>query len=154
MIGPFTKRLFEWVYQEGFADESLRDKDWIGFGLRVFEGSEPASELDRATAALEAFLATKTKAELLAAALERNLLIAPITTTRDVLRFEQLEARRYWEDVDGVRYPGPVARFGRTPLAALAPAPALGADGERILAEPRQRRVSRRAPAPTGRSRG
>jgi crotonobetainyl-CoA:carnitine CoA-transferase CaiB-like acyl-CoA transferase len=140
MIGPFTRRLFEWIHEEGFADESLRDKNWIDFALHVFEGKEPAEELDRATAVLAAFLRTKSKAELLAAALERNLLLAPVTTTRDVLSLEQLDARDFWEMVEGARHPGRFARFSATPLPPRAPAPALGAGPPGRVAAPRRDR--------------
>jgi crotonobetainyl-CoA:carnitine CoA-transferase CaiB-like acyl-CoA transferase len=93
MIGPFTARLFRWMHEEGACDESLATKDWIGFFARVLDGTESPAELTRGNAAIAAFVATRTKDELLAAALERNLLIAPITTTSDVLALEHLHHR-------------------------------------------------------------
>lgn len=136
MMAPFTSRLVAWMHTEGFVDDVLRDKDWADFGLAVFEGRESIDVFDDAIKALQAFALTKTKAELLARALDVNLLIAPITTTADVMALEQLADRRYWETVEvngsggprAVRFPGTIAKFSSTPRPPLAPAPTLGAD--------------------------
>ena len=138
MIGPFTSRLFRWMHEEGACDESLATKDWIGFFARVIDGTEPPSELARGNAAIAAFVATRTKDELLAAALERNLLIAPITTTSDVLALGQLRHREYWEEVEGVRFPGSIAKMSGSPLRVLGRPPRLGEHTEEVRAEPRR----------------
>jgi crotonobetainyl-CoA:carnitine CoA-transferase CaiB-like acyl-CoA transferase len=138
MIGPFTARLFQWMYEEGGCDESLATKDWIGFFGRVVDGTEPASELARGTEAISAFVAKRTKAELLTAALERSLLIAPITTTSDVLALDQLASRNYWEELDGVRFPGAIAKLSATPLPPLGRPPRLGEHTASVFAEPRR----------------
>ena len=138
MIGPFTSRLFRWMHEEGACDESLATKDWIGFFARVIDGTESPSELARGNAAIAAFVATRTKDELLAAALERNLLIAPITTTSDVLALGQLRHREYWEDVEGVRFPGSIAKLSGSPLHVLGRPPRLGEHTDEVRAEPRR----------------
>ena len=138
MIGPYTSRLFRWMQEEGACDESLADKDWIGFFGRVVDGTEPASELGRGTKAISDFIATRTKADLLAAALERNLLIAPVTTTTDVLALEQLASRNYWELVDGVPFPGAIAKLSESPLTVLGRPPRLGEHTQAVLTEPRR----------------
>ncbi len=138
MIGPFTTRLFQWMFEEGACDESLAAKDWIGFFARVADGTEPASELARGTDAIRRFVATKTKAELLGAALHRSLLIAPVTTTTDVLALDQLEARSYWQDVDGIRFPGAMAKLSASPLRALGTPPRSGEHTAAVFAEPRR----------------
>jgi crotonobetainyl-CoA:carnitine CoA-transferase CaiB-like acyl-CoA transferase len=138
MIGPFTSRLFRWMHEEGACDESLATKDWIGFFARVIEGTEPPSELARGNAAIAAFVATRTKDELLAAALERHLLIAPITTTSDVLALGQLRDREYWEDLDGVTFPGSIAKMSGRPLRVLGRPPRLGEHTDEVRAERRR----------------
>ncbi|MCP4228299.1 MAG: CoA transferase [Actinomycetia bacterium] len=154
MIAPFTTRLVNWMYEDGFVDETLRDKDWSDFGMAVFEGREPIDAFDEAIKALQAFALTKTKDELLTRALEANLLIAPITDTADVLGLEQLEARDYWEpvEIDGAsgprpaRFPGSIAKFSATPCPPLPPAPSLGATPLHIANE-RRRPTVEAAPA-------
>src|SRR3954466_12428286 len=107
------------MHEEGACDESLATNDCIGFFPRGIAGTESPSELARGNAAIAAFVATRTKDELLAAALERNLLIAPITTTSDVLALGQLRDREYWEDVEGVKFPGSIAKLSGSPLQVL-----------------------------------
>lgn len=137
MIGRYTVRLWQWILAEGACGPDLGEKNWIDFAMNVFNGVESTSELDRATDVLAAFLRTKTKAELFRVALERNLLIAPVTTTRDVLEMEQLAHRGYWDDRDGERMVGPFVQSAQAPLRRLeAPPVPLGADTARLQAEP------------------
>ncbi len=139
MIGRYTMRLWQWIAEEGHCGPDLGEKNWIDFAMHVFEGIEPPSELDRATDVLAAFLRTKTKAQLFEAALARNLLIAPVTTTRDVLEMEQLATRDYWDRRDGKRLVGPFLHTVDAPLRRLGEAPAaLGVDTARLRAEPRR----------------
>ncbi len=151
-IGPFTRNLMTWACEEGFVDEATRDKDWINYGTLLFTGGEPPEEYERVKRALDPFFLSKTKAELLQGAFDRRLLIAPCTTTRDVVDSPQLEFRDFWEDVDQgsrlVRYPGPLAKLSATPLTPLPAGAALGADTEAVLAEaPRRPAVTVTEPA-------
>ncbi|MGD9749899.1 MAG: CoA transferase [Acidimicrobiia bacterium] len=136
MIGRYTERLWRWIQEEGRCGPELGEKNWIDFAMNVFNGVESPDALDRATEVLAAFLRTKTKAELFEAALGRNLLIAPVTTTRDVLEMDQLATRDYWDRVEGCRMVGPFLRADAAPLRRLEERPtALGADTERYGAE-------------------
>ena len=151
-IGPFTRRLFEWIHDEGMCSEADRDKDWIGFGMLLHTGEETIEEWERIKLLVEAFTVTKTKSELLEAALERRLLIAPVWNVQDVTDSEQLASRDYWETVDQdgfgpVKHPGPMVKCSVTPLKPLGGAPVLGQHTDEVLAE-RQRKPS--APAPRG----
>ncbi len=40
-MGPMTRRLMEYVCEEGFCDEATRDKDWIAYTELLFSGQEP-----------------------------------------------------------------------------------------------------------------
>ncbi|MEL7155433.1 MAG: CoA transferase [Actinomycetota bacterium] len=136
----FTRNLMNWIHEEGFCDEATRDKDWDDYPFMLLDGREPIEEYDRVKQVLTDFFATKTKAELLEAAMERRVLITPVWTTAEVAASPQLADRGYWEELEHaelgtVRYPGAFAKFSATPLAPLAPAPSLGADTEAVLAE-------------------
>ena len=96
-IAHFTRRFMEWVCEEGFCDAATRDQDWVAFGSMFMGDPEALKEYERLVELVSRFTASKTKAELLEAALERGLLIAPITTTEEVCRSEQLAAREYWQ---------------------------------------------------------
>jgi crotonobetainyl-CoA:carnitine CoA-transferase CaiB-like acyl-CoA transferase len=131
-IGVFSRRLMHWIHEEGGCDRATRDKDWIAYTELLMSGREPIEELERVKALVAAFTATRTKAELLAAAVERDLLIAPVATVADVVASPQLAAREYWRTVPApgggldVVHPGPFARFGAAPLRYRRPAPRVG----------------------------
>jgi len=159
LFGPgfraFTQNLMDWVHEEGFCDEATRDKNWTEYAMMLLDGREPVSEYERLKQLLTGFFATKTKAELLDAAMSRRLLITPVSTTGEVVDSEQLAVREYWEDVDhsdvvpqdetgagagsfdpaAVRYPGAFAKFTETPLLNLRRAPTLGEHTGEVLAE-------------------
>jgi crotonobetainyl-CoA:carnitine CoA-transferase CaiB-like acyl-CoA transferase len=122
-IGPMSRRMMEYVCEEGFCDTATRDKDWVAYADLLLSGQEPMEEFERVLAILRDFIASKTKGELLQAALERGLLIAPVTTIGEVAQSEQLAARDYWREVEHpelgetVRYAGPFAKFSETPIA-------------------------------------
>ena len=54
MIGPFSRRLMEWVHEEGHCDAAMRDWDWDAFGLRLVTTPEGPDELEQVKAAITA----------------------------------------------------------------------------------------------------
>ena len=154
LFGPgfraFTQSLMDWVCEEGFCDEATRDKNWTEYAMMLLDGREPISEYERLKQVLADFFATKTKAELLDAAMSRRVLITPVWTADEVVDSHQLAAREYWETVTQdlgdsdssnasgrveVRYPGRYARFSATPMRPLGPPPRLGEHTDEVLAE-------------------
>lgn len=137
-IGPFTKKLMHYIFEEGGCDEATRDKDWIAYTELLMTGREPFSEYDRAKLVIEAFTKGRTKAALFAAARERGLLIMPVTRIDEVVASEQLGARGYWETVEhpelgrSVRYPGAFAKFSGTPLEIRRRPPTAGEHNREI----------------------
>jgi len=142
-FGPASARLMEVVCEDGFCDEVLRDKDWIAIASLIAKGHEPVETHDRATAAIAAWTASKTKAELLEVARERQLLLAPAWTMRDVASNDQLECRGYFQALerpDGAgtaKQLGPFVRAGDETPSPAARAPLLGEHTTEILAEAR-----------------
>jgi crotonobetainyl-CoA:carnitine CoA-transferase CaiB-like acyl-CoA transferase len=127
----FTRRLMDWVHEEGFCDKATRDTDWVNFGGRLFNG-EALGEYERLKLILENFTQTKTKAELLQGALERGLVMAPVARLDEVVNSPQLAARHYWCKLEHpelgrkFRYPGPFAKFSQTPLSYRRRPPLIG----------------------------
>ncbi len=149
-IGPFTVKFMRWVWEEGFCDEATRDKDWIGYYGLIATGREPISEYERVKEIVGRFCASKTKAELMATAQKRGLLIVGVTMIDDVVHLEHLQARGYWDHIDGVTYPGPFGKCSATPLLRLASAPKLGHDTAAVLAEPPRTRGEPSGAQPAG----
>jgi crotonobetainyl-CoA:carnitine CoA-transferase CaiB-like acyl-CoA transferase len=128
--GHFMQRLLRWVAEEGFCDAALADQDWGTFGVRLGAGKLPPDAYDPVERALDAFFATKTHAEVLRAAVERRLLIAPVFAVDEIVESDQLAERAFAvavgrEGAEPDRYPGPFAKFTRTPLAYRRPPPRL-----------------------------
>jgi crotonobetainyl-CoA:carnitine CoA-transferase CaiB-like acyl-CoA transferase len=131
-LGVFSQRLMNYLHELGICDAATRDKDWIGYGGLLLSGKEPMAEYERVVELIAQFVAQRTKAELLSAALERGLLIAPITTMNEVLKSPQLRSRQYWQVLEHPElgryfpYPGPFARFSEAPIAYRQRPPLVG----------------------------
>jgi crotonobetainyl-CoA:carnitine CoA-transferase CaiB-like acyl-CoA transferase len=138
-IGPATRRLFDWIHEEGFCDDATRDKDWSAYGLHLMTGQEPIEELARCTDCIERFTLSHTKAELAEDAYRRRVLLVPISNTRDLLHSEQLKARDYWTELEHpelrrrVTYPGPFAKFSEAPIRYRRRAPLLDEHSREVL---------------------
>lgn len=138
MGGPFTRRLVEWMHHEGACRDVTVGRDYVDFAIKIQQGEYTLAEFGEIMDEIEAFTATKTKAELAAAASQRQLLIVPVADLDDVLASPQLHARGYWEEVDGLRHPGAMVKSAATPLPRLAAAPReVGAAGTSL--SPRNR---------------
>src|SRR5262245_29926686 len=148
-VGPATARLMEYVHDCGFCDEATRDKDWVSYGSLLASGAEPIAEFERVKRCVADCTRSKSKAELLQAALDRRLLIAPVSTIAEVAASQQLASRGYFQTHDyealGVklRHPGPFAKFAATPIRYRRRAPRIGEHTLEIRAEP-----ARERPAP------
>jgi crotonobetainyl-CoA:carnitine CoA-transferase CaiB-like acyl-CoA transferase len=139
-IGRFTRRLMEWIHEEGGCDAATRDKDWDRYFELLFSGQEPMAELERVKQVVADFTRTRAKAALFATALARGLLIAPVATVADVVESEQLAARAYWHPVPHpelgrtFRYPGPFARPSARPLTYRQRPPLVGEHNREVYA--------------------
>jgi crotonobetainyl-CoA:carnitine CoA-transferase CaiB-like acyl-CoA transferase len=102
-----SKALAEMANRDGMAQE-LKDYPWQTIDAATIS----QEELDRIIEPIRTFLETKTKAELFDEALERGILLAPITTMKDVVESPQLAAREFWQEVEHpelgetITYPG------------------------------------------------
>ena len=145
VLGPFTRRLMDWMHEEGFVDQATRDKDWVSYVQLLVTGHEPLPEFLRVMKAIEQFTLSKTKAELLQGTFDRHVLIVPVSTAADVLRSPQLEAREYWQRLahpvanELAPFPGPFAKFGATPIEYTRRPPRIGEHTEEVLGDPGRR---------------
>jgi crotonobetainyl-CoA:carnitine CoA-transferase CaiB-like acyl-CoA transferase len=156
-FGRFSRRLMEWLHEEDFCDESTRDKDWIGYAGLLGNGTEPVAEYLRVLGLIREFTRTRTKAELMAEALKRRLLITPMATVDELLASEQFATRDYWRALDHpgpARYPGPFAKLSETPIQYRLGAPTLGQHTAEVLGEVRELKGSPQATASRGESNG
>lgn len=156
-VSAFMDRLMHWAADLGLCGAARLGQNWARYGARLLAGEVPDEDYDDLMRTLERLFASKTKAEILRAAVARRLLAAPVLDVGEVLASEQFAARgALWSvAIPGrdapLRVPGPFARFSRTPLVQRFAPPRLGAgDPARLAAEragPAPRRVGAAAPA-------
>ena len=150
-FAPFCRRLTDWLEEEGASDENLRSIDWVNIGVQLFAGEVSFDTVAAAFATYGRFLASKSKAELWDAALERNLLITPSMTIADLVDYEHLEAREFWDvQPDGqggeVKFPGELVKFKNNSASFPGRPPTLGEHNDSIALE-RPNEIHVREPA-------
>jgi crotonobetainyl-CoA:carnitine CoA-transferase CaiB-like acyl-CoA transferase len=135
VIGPYTNRLFAWMRDEGECPDELADRNWIDYAMDVIEGRAGLDVLEHAAATVDAFIRRRRESML------RGALIAPITTTRDLVELDHLGERGYWEELvlpgraSGAQLPGPFARLTGSPTRVLGAPPSIGEHTEEVLAD-------------------
>jgi crotonobetainyl-CoA:carnitine CoA-transferase CaiB-like acyl-CoA transferase len=129
-----------WAREEGetlpASFEALTDEELaLGSALYPTKPPELAAEL---TAFFAAFIAKRTRRELVDGAMKRRLLISVVNTLSDVLADDQLEARGYFQPLpnggSAPLYPTRWAHMTATPLIETPAAPRLGEHDGRIEA--------------------
>jgi crotonobetainyl-CoA:carnitine CoA-transferase CaiB-like acyl-CoA transferase len=121
-------RLVAWMDAEGMAPDWLKAVDWLTVNLRALTHEE----FERYSDVFEQFFLTKTKSELMEAAIKDGHMFGAVNTVADVAQSPQLAARDYWQTVEypnlgcALRYPGPPARMSATPWTIRGRAPSIG----------------------------
>jgi crotonobetainyl-CoA:carnitine CoA-transferase CaiB-like acyl-CoA transferase len=130
MQGPYTRRMMDWICEEGACDGATRNKDWIKYLNLLLSGAEPLDEFYRVLNILKAFIAARSVDKLFAEAQQRKIMLVPAYSLDQVLGDWQLAAREFWwqaHDLPGrPRVNGPMAKFSATPLRYRHRAPRLG----------------------------
>ncbi|MGY8958329.1 MAG: CoA transferase, partial [Alphaproteobacteria bacterium] len=73
-------------------------------------------------------MATHTKADLFRQLSDKQVLAGPAFTMDELDKNEQLDARAFFTEMDGVKYPGAPFKMSRTPFALKSGLPTPGAD--------------------------
>ena len=133
---PGLVAMVQYMDEHGMASPGLRAMDWKRYNHNLLT----QDEIDALSSEFGAFFRTKTMAELYRAACERNLMLAPIDTARDIVASEQLAARGFFVDVEypgrgPLRCPGAFATSNATAIGIHRPAPRLGEHTAEVLAE-------------------
>ncbi|MGD9753739.1 MAG: CaiB/BaiF CoA transferase family protein [Acidimicrobiia bacterium] len=140
---PFLDRLLGYLREEGAIDDELAELPWRTHLRAVRSGDLPNTALQQLVDAVGGFLRTRTKAELLAAALDRRLLLVPVSTVGDLLDSPQLAERGFWRaeqlpDGRTVKVPAHLVRGAEGGANAERPAPAAGQHTDEVLDELRR----------------
>jgi len=132
-LAESARSLVEMANREGMALE-LKGHAW-----EKMDSLTTTNEfLSMAADAFQAFFLTKTKEELFDAALEKGLLLGPITTMKDIVESPQFAARGFWEEVEHhelgetITYPGYPIKMSETPYRVQRRAPLIGEHNKEI----------------------
>jgi crotonobetainyl-CoA:carnitine CoA-transferase CaiB-like acyl-CoA transferase len=123
--------------EHGMASDALKAMDWQSYNHNLLS----QADVDALSAEFGAFFLSKTMTELFRAAVERNLMLAPANTAREIAASEQLAFREFFVDVDHpgrgrLRHPGGFAKItGDTAVAIRRGAPRLGEHTAEVLGE-------------------
>jgi len=136
-----TRALVEWMDSEGSAPLFIKEKDWEGWDMAAIAAMGPENaqkEIDAIEKVVIDFLMTHTKAEIYEEAIKRRILLAPVSTVKDVSENPQLAAREYFTPLEHselhatVTYPGPFGKLSETPITLRRRAPLIGEHNEEI----------------------
>ena len=126
--------LIKWMQSEGMSNEFLDSFNWT----RPDFGAITQDEMDKIEEPTGRFFMTKTKAELLKGAIERDVMLYPVATTADMLADVQLKARGFWVEVKhpelgaSITYPGAFGALSETPPRISRRAPLIGEHNSEI----------------------
>ena len=137
-VAASTRALLAWLDEEGMGDDYLNDINWeeLGYGL------VPTEVMERIVEPLQNFFESKTKDELSQGSVDRRILLFPVATPRDLLEHPQLEARKYFRQLEQpgrdttVTHPGAfVSAMGAAQVGPSRRAPLIGEHNFQIYCE-------------------
>ena len=130
--------LVQWMKDEGMCPEWLAKLNWgTDYNAAVLK----QDLADKVGQAIEAFTLTKTKDELYeigAFGKYKQILIAPVSSTRDISEDVQLKGRNFWVNLahpelgTTLPYCGPSVRMSETPIEFNRRAPLIGEHNKEI----------------------
>jgi crotonobetainyl-CoA:carnitine CoA-transferase CaiB-like acyl-CoA transferase len=134
-VGATSSRaLVEAMDGAGMATEELKRMDWEAMDFDTIT----QDEIDSMTRPVEKYCAAHATLEIYEEAVKRRILLAALSTVRQLLENPQLQYREAWQDVEhselktSITYPGAWARLTETPLILRRRAPLIGEHNHEI----------------------
>jgi crotonobetainyl-CoA:carnitine CoA-transferase CaiB-like acyl-CoA transferase len=126
--------LVEWMDSEDMATEFLLNLDWDNFDMFTVT----KEEMDAISNPVGDFFRKHTGHELLEGAVARGVSIGPLSSMRDLLNDECLNARRFWTDIEHpelgtkITYPREFLKSTEVDCSTRFRAPLIGEHNEEI----------------------
>lgn len=128
-LAAFMERLMGWVHEAGFIDAQHLQHDWGQVAMKLATGELAAADWEPVQSGIGRLIAAHSKAELMAAAVARRLLLAPVFTVEELLESVHLRERGFVIGTGRERRLGPFARLTKSPLPLTENEPALWDEG-------------------------
>lgn len=131
------RELVRWMADEGQDDPVLQSFDWESFDM----ASASQELIDRLSDPLAAFFATRTKKQVLDAAVGRGISVCPLLSMGDLLDDASLNARDFWMRLphpalpEGLHYPTRYVRASASETGTVSPPPRVGEHNAAVHAE-------------------
>lgn len=117
-VGTKTNRaITEWMDSEGMAPDYMVEMDWEAYDM-----TKQTPELQaRLEEPIARFFEAHTKQELYDGAINRQIMLYPVSDAKDVLEDPQLNSRDFWVEVEHpelgihITYPGPPVKASEAP---------------------------------------
>jgi crotonobetainyl-CoA:carnitine CoA-transferase CaiB-like acyl-CoA transferase len=132
-----SRQLIKWMDDEGMGDEYLRNLDWESFDM----GTTTQDVLDCISKPIGDFFLTRTRKEILEAAIKRNISICSLSSMEDLVHDRNLKERHFWTEIDhpelGVKlpYPRQFAKMSENPINTRFRAPLIGEHNSEVYGE-------------------
>jgi benzylsuccinate CoA-transferase BbsE subunit len=134
---PSSERLVQWMDEKGMAPDWLKQLNW----WTDYNATTLNQDLaDKVGEAIEAFTLKYTKDELYqVGAFDKKILLAPVSSTKDITEDIQLKARHYWISLPhpelgvDIDYCGPFIGLSETPITYRRRAPLIGEHNREIF---------------------
>ena len=136
-----SQHLVQWMIDEDMCPDWLSKLDW----WKDYNAAVLTQEVaDKVGKAIEAFTSTKTKQELYeigAFGKYKQMLVAPVASTKDISEDVQLAARNYWVKIEhpelktSVPYCGPFIHMSESQIQFQRRAPLIGEHNREIYGE-------------------
>ena len=141
VISQQLGKMVPWMKESGAIDDAwLAREQWEDYDFRLFRGGELVIESDELNAKVDAFLVEQTTETIFARGLALGVTLAPIMSIEDLLKFPQLLARDYFQEVklpNGVlcQAPGAFAKLSSASMGITRSAPSIGEHTAEVLDE-------------------
>ncbi|HSW58418.1 MAG TPA: CoA transferase [Dehalococcoidales bacterium] len=134
-----SEKLVQWMDKSGMAPDWLKKLNWwTDFNASTLN----QATADRVGEVIEKFTLTMNKNDLYQiGAFEYKILIAPVSSAKDITEDIQLKARRYWMSIyhpelgEDIPYSGPFIRLSETPIQYRRRAPLPGENNQEIYGQ-------------------
>lgn len=133
--------MIPWMIDSGIITQAWADaEDWPTYETRMLTGGELVYPVLTLRERIIEFTRSKTKDELFKGGLARRMTIAPVNTTADVMAFEQLSIRDFWQSLQmpngtELRTAGAFVRMSGKPVVWPRATPNIGEHTAQLLHE-------------------